>query len=216
MKKTDKLFNDEFVHFRWYDPLEGKIGFMEDGIGLLESKVADGVMDTIHKADSIGYPFKSDNDTSWRFAYYDPYYEFKKAWIEGKKVQHWTTIYVKNKWEDVPDEWYWDGNDGTQYRIKPEKEWRPCKNVDEFKKVWDIKVLGSTDIVPDYGLAEPMIWVRSKSNTRSTYLITHYCENVGVVFLCGYLNVSLEQLFEGYTFLDGSPCGVLESVEEEW
>jgi hypothetical protein len=205
MKKGDKLFKDEFVHFRWDDSLEGKMGFMEDGIGLLENKVAYGVGNTIHKADSIGFPFKSDNGNSWRFAYYDPHHEFKKAWLEGKKVQY---MNVKNKWENVPDEWYWDGNDGTQYRIVPEKVLKPFKDVGELRKAWSIKETGRTDIVLAYELTEPMIWVRSKSNTKSTYLITHYCENVGVVYLCGYLNVSLEQLFENYTFLDGTPCGV--------
>ena len=210
MKKTDRLFNDEFVHFRWDDSLEGKIGFMEDGIGLLESKVADGVMDTIHKADSIGYPFKSDNDTSWRFAYYDPYYEFKKAWIEGKKVQHWTTIYVKNKWEDVPDEWYWDGNDGTQYRIKPEKDWRPFKDVDELKKVWYDKM--PFDVLST-GLEEPFIWVRWKGG-KEHKLITGYYNEGSQVFLCDEW-IPLERLFKYYEFLDGSPCGVLESIEEE-
>ena len=39
MKKDDKLFNDEFVHFRWDSSLEGKMGFMENGIGLLEHMV---------------------------------------------------------------------------------------------------------------------------------------------------------------------------------
>lgn len=214
MKKSDKLFSDEFVHFRWNDALESRKGFVSDSIDTLERTVDSGGMKelVLHKSESNAYPFViGDGTDRWKFAYYDPHYELKKAWMEGKRVQYMTTIYAKNDWKDVPDEWYWDGNDGTQYRIAPEKEWRPFKDVDELKYAWENK----WDHLVHPELVEPMIWVRSKSNTKSTYLITHYCENVGVVYLCGYLNVSLEQLFDDYTFLDGSPLGVLELVEEE-
>lgn len=103
--------------------------------------------------------------------------------------------------------------DGSNYKmrvvVKPEeKKWRPFKDIQELKQAW-----GNKQRRFQYPtLVEPLIWVRSKSNTKSTYLITHYCENMGVVYLCGYLNMGLEQLFEDYTFLDETPLGV--EVEE--
>ena len=87
------------------------------------------------------------------------------------------------------------------------------KLEDELIRVWNIKLTGRTDIVPDYGLAEPMIWVRDKERPDITRLITDFNAGSKSVALAGYWN-TFEKLFDDYTFLDGSPCGMF-AVEEE-
>jgi hypothetical protein len=175
------------------------MGFMEDGIGLLERKVADGVGNTIHKADSIGYPFKSDDGTGWRFAYYDPLYEYKRAWLEGKKVQYMTTINVKNGWADITEDWAWSLD--TQYRIKPAKDLRPFKDIRELKDVWSYKA----GMSPDY--AEPLIWVRWRGGNEHRLVDAYNYGGSDELRICGDW-VSLKQLFDQYEFIDGTPCGV--------
>ena len=82
MKKSDKLFSDEFVHFRWNDALESRKGFVSDSIDTLERTVDSGDMKelVLHKSESNAYPFViGDGTDRWKFAYYDPNYDVKKA-----------------------------------------------------------------------------------------------------------------------------------------
>lgn len=211
MSEEKKIFDKKFVHFMWDDSLEGKVGFYSDSIDSLikfvdcNSTEYTGCVKRNCMNDT--YPFNIiQSGSSFQFFYYDPNYECKRAYAQGKTIQ------CRSKGED---KWFVTSHpnwlDTCEYRVKPEKTWRPFKDIAELKQTW----LAKNGAKSKGDLYEPFIWVRSKSNTTSTYLITHYCGNTGVVHLCGYLNVSLEQLFEDYTFLDGSPCGVLESAEEE-
>ena len=211
MKKSDgKLFDKQFVHFMWDDSLEGKEGFVSDSIDSLVARVNGTMIKTIDEQQIFGLvsygnsalPFSVDG-IYYRFFYWDPNYDYKKAWLDGKRVQYMTTIYVNNGWKDVPDEWYWDGDTTTQYRIKPEKIWRPFKDLDELKKAWYGKIPFP---ILNTGLEEPFIWVRWEGG-KEHKLITGYYNESSQVFLCGDW-VSLERLFKYYEFLDGTPCGV--------
>ena len=209
MSEEKKIFDKKFVHFMWDDELEGKDGFFADDICELTNRVHSGDLHHTKMRRSLNpaFPFKDTNNNNWLFFYHDPLYDVKLAWKQGKTVQYMTTIYAKNRWEDVPNEWYWDGDADTEYRIKPEKEWRPCKDVQELKKVWYGKM--PFDVLND-GPEEPFIWVRWKGG-REHKLITGYYNGGSQVFLCGEW-ISLERLFKYYEFLDGSRCGVEEQI----
>lgn len=202
MGKT--IFNPKFVHFMWDDSLEGKEGFTAHNIDVLRDAVEKNELNrrcTVTKSGGDDRPFKAESLICFRFFYYDPHYEYKKAWLDGKKVQHMTTINVKNGWADVTDDWAWDINHDTQYRIKPEKEWRPFKDIQEFKNAWSDKAGLSADY------EEPMIWVRWKGGKEHKLINAYNYGGGDELRICGDW-VSLEQLFERYEFIDGTPCGV--------
>ena len=197
-----ELFDKKYLYLEWDDCLKGKKVVVGDLPQLIRRCVNENVAKVRwvenNSSDSEMYPFVDEDGTEWVLVYYDPNYECKVAWKQGKQIQFRNT---GAHWIDTSSPSW---KDNVEYRVKPEKTWRPFKDIQELKQAWENK--RSPLVHPE--LEEPMIWVRSKSNTTSTYLITHYCENMGVVYLCGYLNVSLEQLFEDYTFLDGGVMGV--------
>ena len=119
------------------------------------------------------------------------------AYAEGKAVEF---LNIGDIWcpASTP-EW----KIGTKYRIKP-KEYRAFKNTDELKKKW--AELCPTNIHRP-SLCEPLIWVKCKSN-KSTSVISKFADgNVAMNVLLFY---SLEELFDDFTFLDGTPCGIEE------
>lgn len=85
---------------------------------------------------------------------------------------------------------------------KPEKKYRPFRDCEELVKHWDIHY-GSLNRPKN---TMPLIWVRGKIS-RSVNLINSYHENESRVAI---QNVwfYLDELFDRYEFLDGSPCGV--------
>lgn len=128
-----ELFDKRFVHFMWDDELNGKVCFVSDAIGLLK-KYVDNSMKELYGQVRLNndeftkdsYPFSFNNGlnteadgdvwTEYKFAYYDPNYEVKKAFNEGKKIQ----VHCANgTWRDC-DEPKW--LDDCMYRVKPDKE----------------------------------------------------------------------------------------------
>lgn len=86
---------------------------------------------------------------------------------------------------------------------KVEKQYRPFVNTDELIKVWCDK--GGKWQKRE--LTMPLIWVRHKQ-VGSKSLITDYVDDYAVVV--GNEGNGLRALFDKYTFLDGSVCGVEE------
>lgn len=118
-----ELYNKQFVYFDWDDKLEGKKGFVAQNIVSLKSQVYNNpkAMVTLSSSDDDTCPFTYYVDDEitcdYQFCYCDPYYEFRKAYIEGKQLQY------KNRNGD------WIDVDGIplfttdEYRIKPEIKW---------------------------------------------------------------------------------------------
>ena len=118
-----ELYNKEFVYFDWDDKLEGKKGFVAQNIASLKSQVNDSpkTMVTLSSSDDDVCPFTyfCDDEITcdYQFAYYDPYYEVHRAYLEGKQIQ------FKNSdgdWSDVFGEPLFKFD---EYRIKPELRW---------------------------------------------------------------------------------------------
>jgi hypothetical protein len=123
--KIMELYNKEFVYFDWDDTLEGKKGFVADSINDLKQYVKNNIdswFGEIHKNTKNGtYPFESIDDSGveypFKFCYYDPYYEFRRAYLEGKQLQY--KARDTGNWIDVVGDPVFKG---AEYRIKP-KMW---------------------------------------------------------------------------------------------
>ena len=120
-----ELFDKRFVHCMWDDELEEKKCFVADDIGALKAFVETNRRNMLLEVaeGNDNYPFKvdwtDDNlSTKYRFAYYDPNYDAKKAFNEGKKVQA-KEIGSLVDWADC-DKPIW--SEDFLYRVKPEEE----------------------------------------------------------------------------------------------
>lgn len=92
------------------------------------------------------------------------------------------------------------------YKPKTEKQhYRPFRDTDELIKVWcEYKCPAHNH--RERGLTMPFIWVRSKFNKdHKGVLINNY---FGEYVELNKVQCFLSRLFDEYTFLDGSPCGV--------
>lgn len=92
-----KLFNKKFVYFMWDDELTDKECFVADNIYDLMHNVDvnDKKYKVIRNQKNGPFPFITEN-TGYKFAYYDPTYEYKIAYNEGKQIQY----------QDIDLEWY--------------------------------------------------------------------------------------------------------------
>jgi hypothetical protein len=120
-----ELFDKRFVHFMWDDELKGKRCFVSDGIDELRVTVEKAgeydLRSVIFSRDERA-PFQAvDGLYAWKFAYYDPNYEVKKAFSKEKTIQLQIS---ESCWMDISS--YSDllfvCNTGGILRIKPEEE----------------------------------------------------------------------------------------------
>ena len=128
-----ELYDKKYVYFEWDDILEGKKCFLANNPTDLKMNVNCGCTDCygeVEQKSDKNFPFRLKNSKSWNnegcFIYYDPNYEVKKAWIEGKQIQ--VKYYLYSEWEDVCEKFSsekdfkklnWDKN---EWRIKPTEE----------------------------------------------------------------------------------------------
>ena len=115
------LFDKKFVHFMWDEELKGKKVFYEDSIdNLIYDVENDSIRDTVVEQDRDSIVVEDSNYEKhiWNFVYYDPYYECRRAYNEGKVIQFKSLI--DDVWCDCGI--LEDLLDNYEYRIKPEEE----------------------------------------------------------------------------------------------
>lgn len=98
---------------------------------------------------------------------------------------------------------------------KEHTAYRPFKSCDELIEMWKNmmnKFLGVSESFLKTDLDEPTVWVKQKIDGRRR-MIVGFGENFVEVGNKAK-PVTLERLFEMYTFFDGSPCGVSNGKEE--
>lgn len=102
---------------------------------------------------------------------------------------------------------YHDATGQACKKFEAESYYRSFKDIDELVKVWYAKVGIPRCLQTDGALTMPLIWVRHKE-VGSKSLITDFVDDYTVIV--GTEENGLLALFDKYTFLDGSPCGVEE------
>ena len=223
-----ELYCKEFVFFEWDDSLKGKKGFFADTINELKAKVKNGfeLLECHFSNNPTGFHFaNSSSNEVYQFFYYDPDYEVKKAFMDGKTIQY---LY-NDEWIDVAHSPLW-GLDNT-YRIKPEdecegcmkydyctnKDGKRCKSyctkveyvpfdtVEGLIEAWDNKYPQNKNR-PEGTM--PLIWIKNKEKNR-VYLITSFLFEKVFGYDVGTCDedMKLTELFNNFTFLDGSIIG---------
>lgn len=85
-----------------------------------------------------------------------------------------------------------------------ENKFRPYKDVDEM--VEDFMKRFNMHVQP-YEM--PLIWIKTEDADKR-YLIVRFASAVTICHNTEVYTLTLEDLAEGYTYLDGSPCGIKE------
>ena len=105
------------MYFRWSRELEGKEVLCADHIDVLEKQVVKGWLSdfgVVKRSGDTGYPFEAACK-SWQFCYYDPNYEAKVAYEQGKPIE----CKRKGAWDD--SDWDYTPSpawlDDHEYRI---------------------------------------------------------------------------------------------------
>ena len=125
--------------------------------------------------------------------------EVMKAYDEGKMIQYREKdgeIWVDWVWKSSEPSWDWFHQ---EYRIK---QYRPyvdtLEMIEDFKKRFNIKV--PLDAMPI---------VRVKHKTLKDKNFVPESSDESTILLVSIWN--MEELFDNYTYLDGSPCGKKEN-----
>lgn len=216
-----ELFDKNCVYFEWDDILDGAICFCGEDIETIKKSLRKENVNLetviVSKDDYTdeGLP----KDSSYRFVYFDPHYVIKKAFLEGKTIQ-----YIPNgrhNYTDITSEWELDNVlSWCKYiRVKPDEDYRPFISCEELIEFWSclINEIANCKLLFTK-LENPSIWVKEKSS-GSKYMITGYsceadCNENDGVFL-GDMWIDMNDLFEKYTFLDDTPCGILLEPKKE-
>lgn len=191
-EKETQLFDPQFVYFMWDNELEGKECFVSTGISTLIQYVND---------DHVRYKVYRKVDTNeimdgtytcWNFAYYDPNYDCKKAFLMGEPIEHKES----GVWKPCQNPMWIKG---VKYRVA--KNRKPFGTVSELIEFWE----------SNYGNINrpkntfPLIWVKFKTSNDIS-LIQGYNEDIDAVYIHGDC-IGLTTLFQLYTFLDGRTIG---------
>lgn len=92
------------------------------------------------------------------------------------------------------------------------KKWRAYKDCDEMIADFKRRLIESepngTAVLPDSLMWHPMIWVRRKDTDRKQLCTSFGGTVIGIDDET--VNFDTEEVFNDYTYLDGSPCGVEE------
>lgn len=128
--------------------------------------------------------------------------EVMQAYANGEQIQF--KVYGGVKWFDAnPPKWNWTDCD---YRIKPEKKYRPYKSTEEMVEDFDAR-FGTNRPANTM----PFIWVKGRF-TKAAHLIHVFGDTYVYI---GNNVLMISDLFTRYTYLDGSPCGKLVSEKTE-
>lgn len=208
-RKKIKLFNPNFICSAADETLRGKPVFFGDSLDVIRDCVENDkgssfVTGFDYDADRKFCGFKVEaSPYTWEFVYYDPLYEAKLAYKQGKQLQkRWND---SSPWEDISDPLWLDS---IEYRIKPEETWRPYKDLDEF----------ITDVEERFPNAKhrpagtmPLIWVTPKIDVGATMLITGYDprEDKNPVRVNGNW-LAFDYMYSAFNFSDGTPFGKKE------
>ena len=119
-------FDAKFVHFMWDNKLDGMKAFYSNDIDQLKHYVEfndTNRMGFVQFSFEKSNPFKikGEDGRHFKFVYFDPYYELKRAFEKGEKIE--VDFFNNGKWTVITNP-TWD-NEPEKYRIK--------KNEDQYE-----------------------------------------------------------------------------------
>ncbi|MBR6612930.1 MAG: hypothetical protein IKK93_12025 [Campylobacter sp.] len=155
-----KLFDEKFVHVLWNDDLAGSQGFVANNIQELIEKVEEKRPDKqfeIRKSENQNAPFfMSGIGCSYPFAYIDPYYEIKVAYLEGKTIEWYNTF--KDCWCPI------DNDTNFILAINEQNKLRIAKNDTKY---WVIATYSQFVDIENYKIFGPCYHVEEQQNDYS-------------------------------------------------
>lgn len=128
--------------------------------------------------------------------------EIMRAYEEGKRIEC-NGGFGWKEWI-LPQEPVWDWGKNN-YRVKEEPKFRPYENTEEM-----INDFCERSGAKRSKMGEPFIWVKLKNPALKELKIREMVVGVTtkeVAIGNGNEEYNMDELFETYTFLDGSPCG---------
>lgn len=131
-----ELYDKKYVYFEWDDELEGKKVILAHTIKNIKEFVGSGDKGRFFIAQKGNdLPF-TNGLCECEFAYYDPNYEVKKAYNEGKKLQ-WKYRSEKNwhDWDNGVLPQFHDDTCGYELRVKPDD----CETDNGYVKDGEMK-----------------------------------------------------------------------------
>lgn len=126
------------------------------------------------------------------------FYPILQAFAEGKVIECRTKLSavegsdIPNNWTEMTEIEFWNN---TEYRIKPEPKYRPFKDA---KECW-----------AEMLKHQPFGWVKDRNG--SAFVIENV-DSRNFVEVYGDGTCAFKEVFENYTFVDGTPFGI--KVEE--
>lgn len=124
------------------------------------------------------------------------FYHILQAYAEGRTIECRTKP-SSIKGTDVPNEWtemkeieYWNN---TEYRIKPEVKFRPFNNAEEC---W-----------AEMQKHQPFGWIKDRNGSR---FVIENVDSRGFVEVYDDGTCTFNEVFENYTFADGTPFGIID------
>lgn len=127
------VFEKKYIYCLWDDSLEDKEAFFSDDLVNLQDIVNCTVLeyrDVLRFSGCENEPFRSGKfcNTNWKFAYYDPLYEWRFAAEQGETVQ----ILCKDTWQDILPDHNWSNHENETYRIKPKEKLATNRQLAEW------------------------------------------------------------------------------------
>ena len=199
-----ELFDRKFMNFIWDGRLTGKKCIVGDNAYTMKCAI-NGDSDTLLSSENVyysgddAYPFESSFG-KYSFCYYDPNFEVKRAFMQGKKIE----VFYPS--EDV---WYTITDEQTflllcesdrEFRIKDD-EFVPFEKTERLIIYWKEHYANNNNPPA----TNPLIWIKEK-RFDVQFLITGIRSDS--IFI-GNEWVNMKELFDDYLFLDGKVIGHL-------
>ena len=122
-----------------------------------------------------------------------------QAFVDGKTIEERRISFDHTEWVDNNNpEWRWDKFD---YRIKPESKYRPFRTTQEC--------LSEMLKHQPFGWLKPVNKCTNNSITINISSIS-YDNKYPIQFTNDYNAYSFLHLYKECTFMDGTPCGIVE------
>ena len=120
--------------------------------------------------------------------------DLMQAYVDGKQIQFYSRL--EDKWVDTIDPSWSQFN---RYRIKPEPNYRPFRNVEEC---WQ-----------EMQKHQPFGWIKDKEDGHYTMVTTvDAAEGGKCISISGDHLWTLAETMNIFTFVDGTPFGIKENL----